>query len=38
MRVALDIALEHDKPSAALRASYNLADTLAPDRPLRRGG
>jgi tetratricopeptide (TPR) repeat protein len=29
MRVALDTALEHDKPSAALRASYNLADTLA---------
>jgi predicted ATPase len=29
MRFALDTALEHDKPSAALRASYNLADTLA---------
>jgi class 3 adenylate cyclase/predicted ATPase len=29
MRVGLDTALEHDKPSAALRASYNLADTLA---------
>jgi class 3 adenylate cyclase/predicted ATPase len=29
MRVALDTALEHDKPSSALRASYNLADTLA---------
>jgi class 3 adenylate cyclase/tetratricopeptide (TPR) repeat protein len=28
MRVALETALEHDKPSAALRASYNLADTL----------
>jgi predicted ATPase/class 3 adenylate cyclase len=29
LRFALDTALEHDKPSAALRASYNLADTLA---------
>lgn len=28
LRVALEIALEHDKPSAALRASYNLADML----------
>jgi tetratricopeptide (TPR) repeat protein len=28
MRFALDTALEHDKPSAALRASYNLADCL----------
>jgi tetratricopeptide (TPR) repeat protein len=28
MRYALDVALEHDKPSAALRAYYNLADTL----------
>jgi predicted ATPase len=27
MRNALHIALEHDKPSAALRAYYNLADT-----------
>ncbi len=26
---ALGVALEHDKPSAALRASYNLADSLA---------
>jgi class 3 adenylate cyclase/tetratricopeptide (TPR) repeat protein len=26
---ALEVALEHDKPSAALRAYYNLADTLA---------
>ena len=26
VRIALDIALEHDKPSAALRAYYNLAD------------
>ncbi len=26
LRKALDIALEHDKPSAALRAYYNLAD------------
>jgi tetratricopeptide (TPR) repeat protein len=26
---ALDVALEHDKPSAALRAYYNLADSLA---------
>ena len=25
---SLDVALEHDKPSAALRAYYNLADTL----------
>jgi class 3 adenylate cyclase/tetratricopeptide (TPR) repeat protein len=29
MRFGLDTALEHDKPSAALRASYNLADTLS---------
>ncbi len=29
MRFGLETALEHDKPSAALRASYNLADTLA---------
>jgi class 3 adenylate cyclase/tetratricopeptide (TPR) repeat protein len=29
MRFGLDVALENDKPSAALRASYNLADTLA---------
>jgi len=28
MRAALEVALEHDKPSAALRAYYNLADTL----------
>jgi class 3 adenylate cyclase/tetratricopeptide (TPR) repeat protein len=27
-RYALDVALEHDKPSAALRAYYNLADAL----------
>ena len=27
-RYALEVALEHDKPSAALRAYYNLADTL----------
>ncbi len=26
---ALDLALEHDKPSAALRAYYNLADVLS---------
>jgi predicted ATPase/class 3 adenylate cyclase len=26
LRTALDIAVEHDKPSAALRAYYNLAD------------
>jgi class 3 adenylate cyclase/tetratricopeptide (TPR) repeat protein len=26
LRTALDVALEHDKPSAALRAYYNLAD------------
>ncbi len=29
LRFALETALEHDKPSAALRASYNLADQLA---------
>jgi tetratricopeptide (TPR) repeat protein len=29
LRHALDVALEHDKPSAALRAYYNLADTLS---------
>jgi class 3 adenylate cyclase/tetratricopeptide (TPR) repeat protein len=29
MRFGLTTALEHDKPSAALRASYNLADTLS---------
>ena len=28
IRHALDVALEHDKPSAALRAYYNLADSL----------
>jgi class 3 adenylate cyclase/tetratricopeptide (TPR) repeat protein len=28
VRYALDVALEHDKPSAALRAFYNLADAL----------
>jgi class 3 adenylate cyclase/tetratricopeptide (TPR) repeat protein len=28
LRYALEVALEHDKPSAALRAYYNLADTL----------
>jgi class 3 adenylate cyclase/tetratricopeptide (TPR) repeat protein len=27
MRKALEVALDHDKPSAALRAYYNLADT-----------
>src|SRR5207247_4547862 len=27
-RYALEVALEHDKPSAALRAYYNLADVL----------
>ena len=27
IRLALEVALEHDKPSAALRAYYNLADT-----------
>ncbi len=33
LRYSLDVALEHDKPSAALRAYYNLADTLChPDR------
>jgi len=29
LRFALEVALEHDKPSAALRAYYNLADSLA---------
>jgi class 3 adenylate cyclase/tetratricopeptide (TPR) repeat protein len=29
MRYALDVALEYDKPSAALRAYFNLADSLA---------
>jgi len=29
LRFALDTALEHDKPVAALRASYNLADTFS---------
>jgi tetratricopeptide (TPR) repeat protein len=29
IRFGLSTALEHDKPSAALRASYNLADSLA---------
>jgi class 3 adenylate cyclase/tetratricopeptide (TPR) repeat protein len=29
LRYALEVALEHDKPSAALRAYYNLADSLA---------
>jgi class 3 adenylate cyclase/tetratricopeptide (TPR) repeat protein len=28
-RVGLETALEHDKPSAALRASFNLADSLS---------
>ena len=37
LRYALEVALEHDKPSAALRAYFNLADTLAPGRPLRGG-
>jgi class 3 adenylate cyclase/tetratricopeptide (TPR) repeat protein len=29
LRYALDVALEHDKPSAALRAYFNLADALS---------
>ena len=29
LRHALEVALEHDKPSAALRAFYNLADTTS---------
>jgi hypothetical protein len=34
VRLALDVALEHDKPSAALRGYYNLADTNGQlDRP-----
>ena len=28
LRYALEVALEHDKPTAALRSYYNLADTL----------
>jgi class 3 adenylate cyclase/predicted ATPase len=35
LRAALDVALEHDKPSAALRAYYNLADlSMGRDRAL----
>jgi hypothetical protein len=29
LRYALDVAIEHDKPSAALRGYYNLSDTLS---------
>jgi predicted ATPase/class 3 adenylate cyclase len=29
LRIALDIALDHDKPSAAMRAYYNLADNTS---------
>ena len=29
LRYALEVALEHDKPTAALRAFYNLADTVS---------
>ena len=29
LRYALDVALEHDKPSAALRAYFNLTDSLS---------
>jgi len=29
LRYALDVAVEHDKPSAALRAYFNLADSLS---------
>ena len=29
LRYALEVALEHDKPSAALRAYFNLADSLS---------
>ena len=29
LRYALEVALEHDKPAAALRTYYNLADTLS---------
>ena len=29
LRYALDVALEHDKPSAALRAYFNLSDSLS---------
>jgi tetratricopeptide (TPR) repeat protein len=29
LRYALDVALEHDKPSAALRGYFNLADSLS---------
>jgi class 3 adenylate cyclase/tetratricopeptide (TPR) repeat protein len=34
IRLALEVALEHDKPSAAMRAYYNLADSSGQaDRP-----
>ena len=36
LRYALEVALEHDKPSAALRAYYNLADPLATATATRR--
>ena len=29
LRYALEVAVEHDKPTAALRAYYNIADTIA---------
>jgi class 3 adenylate cyclase/tetratricopeptide (TPR) repeat protein len=35
---ALEVALEHDKPSAALRAYYNLADTMAQVDRLEESG
>ncbi len=37
LRYALEIALEHDKPSAGLRAYYNLADCSQQCGPVRRG-
>ena len=37
LRFALRTAIEHDKPSAGLRASYNLCRSARTVRPLRRG-
>ena len=38
LRYALEVALENDKPTAALRAYFNLADSLQQCRSLRGGG
>ena len=35
LRVALDLALDHDKPSVALRAYYNLADHMVMEDRMR---